>query len=216
MDKLEEIEVVPDEDVDLSTVLDNFDWVEFALPKVEWLEIEIKQEEEKPIRRKRLRSIVPLKLKKVVSLKLLKLFDEDEEDDMGDVFTRLTDDEEKACFLFLKKQIEKNKELSNMRNRESKLLDVYEHNKNEGTLCELTSTILSQSKYKANEPVQCVLCNEFVSEVYLLNPSKCNFHRECRRCFIFTQSLLRYKHSKNDIACPCQRLGTNCRVKNII
>lgn len=208
----------------LSDVLDEFNWAEFALPSVPWLTATPPPSSPlsapKQHKRKRTSTLssggVKLKLTKIA---LLKYFDDEEDDDEEEqnAITSLTEDQEAICFYNLSTIInERRGVLVNLINRDHKLYVAYDNSKEKGKTCNLAPCVLSESKYKASRPVKCVLCNEDCTVVYLRNSNKCNFHITCRKCFIFTQTLLSYRHNGELVTCPLQLMGTNCRRKNII
>jgi hypothetical protein len=127
----------------------------------------------------------------------------------------LTHEEQVTCYGYLKQRIRENSNLLNNKDvRKNKLLEVYEQSKNKQ--CTISLELLNDCCFSSFEKYSCILCLELVDTIYLINVKKCTYHKTCNKCFVFTQSLLRYTLGNREITCVCQRLGTNCRVKDTI
>lgn len=187
---------------DLSNTLDDFDWMGLVFPPIPWIPLEEEEKEEKILKNKK-------KIK--YSYSYANVVDDEDE------CLSLNAEEERHCYLHLMHKIDVRKNtLTNLLNREKKLLEVYEESKrfNKKPIIH-TSLFLPSCCYKLNRTT-CVLCDKELTYSYLINPSKCVFHVTCRKCFIFTQTMLCYFHLNVEIQCPLQRLGTNCHgAKNL-
>lgn len=103
--------------------------------------------------------------------------------------------------------------------RGEKLLLRMQENKKTNMQTFLTAGELDACEFtaKPTENVYCVLCDASkvmrLHHYYLSNAEKCDYHGTCKKCFIFSKTLLKYKYGDNIVSCPLQAVSAFCRTR---